>query len=79
MVSKIFFSVSRNEVGEKRTDIRTQHCVKSVQIRSFLWSVYSRIRTEYREILQILSPNAGKYEPEKNSIFRHLSRSEVDI
>ena len=23
------------------------HCVKSVQIRSFLWSVFSRIRTEY--------------------------------
>ena len=23
------------------------HCVKSVQIRSFFWSVFSRIRTEY--------------------------------
>ena len=29
------------------------HCVKSVQIRSFFWSVFSRIRTEYREILRI--------------------------
>ena len=24
------------------------YCVKSVQIRSFFWSVFSRIRTEYR-------------------------------
>ena len=28
-------------------------CVKSVQIRSFLWSVFSRIRTIYGEILRI--------------------------
>ena len=26
------------------------HCVKSAQIRSFFWSVFSRIRTEYGEI-----------------------------
>ena len=26
------------------------HCVKSVQIRSFFWSLYSHIRTEYEEI-----------------------------
>ena len=25
----------------------SQHCVKSVQIRSFFWSLFSRIRTEY--------------------------------
>ena len=29
------------------------HCVKSVQIRSFFWSVFSRIWTEYEEILRI--------------------------
>ena len=40
------------------------HCVKSVQIGRFFWSVFSRIRTEYGEILHI-SPNAGKYGPEK--------------
>ena len=31
--------------------------VKSVQIRSIFWSVFSNIRTEY-------SPNTGKYGPE---------------
>ena len=29
------------------------HCVKSVHIRSFFWSVFSRIQTEYKEILGI--------------------------
>ena len=27
-----------------------RHCLKSIQIRSFLWSVFSCIRTEYRKI-----------------------------
>ena len=34
----------------------------------FFWSVFSRIRSEYRKILYIISifsPNAGKYRPEK--------------
>ena len=30
------------------------HCVKSVQIRSFLWSVFSCIRTEYGDLLHKL-------------------------
>ena len=28
------------------------HCVKRVQIRSFFWSVFSRIWTEYRDLLR---------------------------
>ena len=40
------------------------HCVKSVQIRSFFWSVFSRIRTDYGEI-----------RTRKNSVFGHFSRS----
>ena len=28
------------------------------------WSVFSRIRTEYLEILSVFSPNAGKCGPE---------------
>ena len=31
----------------------TIHCLKSVQMRSFFWSVFSHIRTEYGEILRI--------------------------
>ena len=44
------------------------HCVKSVQIQSFLWSVFSCIRA-------VFSPNAGKYGPEKNSVSGHFSRN----
>ena len=29
---------------------RKIHCVKSVQIRSFFWSVFSCLRTEYRDL-----------------------------
>ena len=63
------------------------HCVKSVQIRRFFCSVFSRIRTEYGEILRILSlrylsvfsPNAGKYGPEKTpylDTFHTISNAE---
>ena len=39
------------EAMEKfRRFIWKTHCVKSVQIRSFFWSVFSCIRTEYRKI-----------------------------
>ena len=44
-------------------------CVKSVQIRSFCRSVFSRIRTEYGEILSIFSPNAVKYDQKKLRIW----------
>ena len=44
------------------------HCVKSVQIRSFFWSVFSCIRTEYRKI------RTGK-----NSVFGHFLRSEFSL
>ena len=41
------------------------HCVKSVQIRAFFWSVFSCIQTEYRKI-----------QTKKNCLFGHFSRSE---
>ena len=41
------------------------HCVKSVQIRSFCWSVFSLIQSEYGEI-----------RTRKNSVFGHFSRSD---
>ena len=47
---------------------RANHCVKSFQQRSFFWSVFSRIRTEYGEIWSIRT--------RKNSLFGHFSRSE---
>ena len=53
------------------------HCVKSVQIRSFFWSVFSRIRTEYREIRSISPYSAQMWENKdhKKSVFGHFSRN----
>ena len=45
------------------------HCVKSVQIRSFFWSVFSRIWTEYGEIMVHVVREGGAYcsaSPETN-------------
>ena len=40
------------------------HCVKSIQTRSFFWSIFSRIRTEYGYLF-VFGPNARKWGPEK--------------
>ena len=49
-----------------------------VQIRSFFWSVFSRIRTEYRKryfaSLRIHS-ECGKIRTRKNYVFGHISHS----
>ena len=51
-------------------------CVKSVQIRSFFWSVFSRIRTEYGKIRSIHS-ECGKIQNRKNCVFGQFSRSSL--
>ena len=45
--------------------IRLVHCVKNVQIRSFFWSIFSRIRTEYGDLLHKFPYAVRKYGPEK--------------
>ena len=49
MLTVIFICVSKF----KNNYLQGKHSVKSVQIRSFFWSVFSRIRTEYGEIRTI--------------------------
>ena len=44
------------------------HCVKSFQVRSYFWSVFSCIRTEY-----------GKIRTRKNFVFAHFSRSVCNL
>ena len=59
-----------NKIGrsEKR------HCVKSVQIRSYVWSVFSCIRTEYANLR--IQPKYRKILTRNNSVFGHFSHSE---
>ena len=49
------------------------HCVKSVQMRSYFWSAFCCIRTEYGEILS----EYGKIRTRNNSVFGHFSCSEL--
>ena len=50
-------------------------CVKSVQIRSFFWSAFSGIRTEYGEIQSIppYSVRMRENTDRKNSVFGYFS------
>ena len=57
---------------------RNNYCVKSVQIRSYFWSVFSRIRTEYEVSLRIQS-ECGKIRTRNNSVFGHFLRSECSL
>ena len=41
------------KTGKFQINANNDHCVKSVQIRSYFWSEFSRIRTEYGEIRSI--------------------------
>ena len=52
------------------------HWVKSVQIRSYFWSVFSCIRTEYGNLLHNLRIQSEykKIRTRNNSVFGHISR-----
>ena len=53
----------------ERNSLDTQnHCVKSVQLRSFFWSVFSCIQSQYRKI-----------RTRKNSGFGDFSRSAIYV
>ena len=74
----VHFSVSIVNFEQITIKGRYRHCVKSVQIRSFFWSVFSRIWTEYGEILRI-SPypvRMQEIQTRRNSVLGHISHSE---
>ena len=56
--------LSDRRLTENEIEQNITHCLKSVQIRSYFWSVFSCIRTEYRKIRN-----------RNNSVFGHFSRS----
>ena len=55
---------------------RYSHCMKSVQIRSYLWSVFSCIWTEYGELLRKsrIQSEYKKIRTRMNFVFGHFSR-----
>ena len=53
------------------------HCMKSVQIRSYFWSVFSCILTEYGEIASLrIQSEYRKIRTRNNYVFGHFSCSE---
>ena len=57
-----YFSKWKKNNNWKESDLNCYHCVKSVQIRSFFWSVFSCIRTEYGDLLYKSSYSARIHE-----------------
>ena len=59
------------------TILHNCHLVKSVQIRSNFWSVFSRIRIEYGRYFASLHIQSeyGKIRTRNYSVFGHFSRS----
>ena len=92
-VSKVYMKTTKpirpvtfNTYNILRRVLRTRpniHCVKCVQIRSYSWSVFSCIRTEYRDLLRkspylrIHSENS-KIQIRSNSVFGHISRIDLN-
>ena len=83
----IFFQLALSTSVPNKWLDWSEHCMKSVQIRSFFWCVFSRIRTEYGEILRIspysirmwentdqnrIQYECGKIRTRKNSVIGHI-------
>ena len=65
-----------NTLTSLKTLVLSHHCVKSVQIPSYFWSVFSRIRTEYGEIrsISLYLVQMREMADQNNSEYRHFSR-----
>ena len=75
---KVILKICQCPVSLNSLTIYSIHCVKSVQMRKFSWSVFSCIRTEYWDLL-CKSPYSVQIQENmdhKNSIFRHFSRTD---
>ena len=57
-------TLSFSPISISNSFIWSDHCVKNVQIRSYIWSVFSCIQFKYRKI-----------RIRNNSVFGHFSRS----
>ena len=75
---KVILKICQCSVPLNWLTIYSLHCVKSVQMRKFSWSVFSCIRTEYWDLLCKSPYSVQRQEnmDHKNSIFRHFSRSD---
>ena len=69
-----FFNVNlQNDIARKHATYSTFHCAKSVQIRGYFWSVFSRIQFYFVSLR--IQFKCGKIQTRNNSVFGHFSRS----
>ena len=76
---KLVFNITHHT---NLSNLKDSHCEKSVQIRSYFWSVFSCILTEYGEIRRDISPYSVRereYRSRNNSVFGHFLRSDFVI
>ena len=74
IVNNLSFQFLVNKLCKKIALCSKIHCVKSVQILSFFWSVFSSIRTEYGEILRISPYLVGMRENKDQKKLRIWTR-----
>ena len=69
-----FWRVSQTSMMMFFCENSVRHCMKSVQVRSYFWSVFSCIRTEYGD-LRSIHCEYRKVRTRNNSVFGHFSCS----
>ena len=82
--SKFTFSLSKcvfttlSKMFARVANTPSCHCMKSVQIQSYFWFVFSRIRTEYLLLNLRIQSQYRKIWTRNNSLFGHFPRSVCD-
>ena len=79
---KLWVNPKNCDRRKKASSIRfTKHCVKSVQIQSFFWSVFSCMRTELGDLRNkyVFSRNNGKCGPEKTPYLNAFHPVKVNV
>ena len=79
ILEDIYWFYSKKE-WEKKSNSSTysnDHCVKSVQIRNYFWSLFSCTRTEYGDLRSrsLYSVRIQENADQKYSVFGHFLRS----
>ena len=70
------FEIMLRNIGKTSKYSDYCHCMKSVQIRNYFWSVFSCIRTEYGDLVNLrIQSECRKIQTRNNSIFGYFSRS----
>ena len=76
-IKKLYYFRETRYFVRKLKILTNSHCVKSVQIRNFFWSVFSAfgLNTERHEVFLHIQSECGKIRTRNNSVFGHILTS----